>query len=352
MKFHVLAILVSVVLLGGFVLPATISAAPSDNSDAAKIPSPLTKTQEEAFTNMALSDKSVRDSIGGKDFEGVGVGFFTENIDVENPIWQPVVHLNVKDTGSVAAFLDPSGQEVTRIEEQPLVKAAINAAFASNYYTGASTVNGLRMTTTAPTYAVDATTNMATLFLLNAVENNADVGKLCNPAFYATSYWAQVGLVWTTNARSVMWADNATQCITQSTGINYVAGHVYENKIYTSGGTWYIVAKDTNTGSTFTKTRTGITYVVFENSEFNNGIFFENHNTGTSWYTKYASPHEVSATAKYSSNNGSTWSNWQSGGKQDSDCGGPRVPSTIISGNVAGGGTATWDLQDMSALDC
>lgn len=229
-----LAIVVSVVLLGGFILPATISATPDYNSDAAKLPSPLTKTQEEAFTNTALSDKSVQDSIGGKEFEDVGVGFFTENIDVENPIWQPVVHLNVKDTGSIAAFLDESGQKVTRIEKQPLVKAATNASFASNYYTGTSTVNGLRMTTTAPTYTVGGTTNTATLFLLNAVENNADISKLCNPAYYATSYWAQVGLVWTTNARAVMWADNATQCITQSTGINYVAGHVYENKIYTS----------------------------------------------------------------------------------------------------------------------
>lgn len=352
MKPYLLVIVASIVLLGGFILPATIFAAPADNSDAAKLPPALTKAQEDAFMQRALLDRSVQDRIAGKEFEGVGVGFFTENINVVNPTWQPVVHINVKDTKSVAVFLDPNGQKVTRIDEQPFIKLTTGSTFASNYYTGTSTVNGLRMTSSAPTYTTGGTTNSGTAFLLNAEEYNADVNHLCDPAYYATSYWAQVGFLWLTSTNSVVWTDNAAQCIAQGTGISYVAGHSYENKVYTSGGTWYIVAKDTNTGSAFTKTRTGITYVVFKNSEFNNGIFFENQNTGTSWYTKYASPYTVSATAKYSTDNGSTWNNWQSGAKEDANCSGATSSSTVISGNVAGGGTGTWNLQTMSGIHC
>lgn len=283
----------------------------------------------------------------------MGVGFFTSNINVANPVWSPVVHIIVKDTKSIGVFLDSEGKVVTEIEELPYVQLTHGVTFASNYYTGSSTVKGLLMTATAPIYTTGGTTNTLTAFLLNAVEYNANLSQLCNPAYYATSYWAQVGFVWTTSVESVSWADTATSCSVQSTGLSYVEGNNYEQKIYTSGSTWYIVAKNVNSGATYTKTRTGINYVAFKTNILETGIFFENQNTSTNWYTKYASPYVVSAAAKYSSTGGGTsWSNWESGGKQDQLCNHTRQSSTVISGNVASGGTGTWNLQTMSTIHC
>lgn len=333
-------------------MPTAIAQTASD--DMTKFPALLSKAEEDQLTKVALSDQRVQEKIEGKSYEPVGVGFFTDNINIQNPIWQPVVHINIKDIKSIAVFLDSEKKAVVKIEETPWAKLThLGATFASNYYTGSSTVKGLLMTSSAPTYTTGGTTNTLTAFLLNAVELNADISKLCNPAYYATSYWAQVGFVWTTSTEAVVWADTATSCAPQSTGLSYAEGNSYEYKVYTSGSTWYIVAKNVNSGATYTKTRTGITYVAFKTNEFNTGIFFENQNTGTTWYTKYASPYVVSATAKYSSTSGGTsWSNWESGAKQDQLCNDSRQSDTVISGNVASGGTGTWNLQTMSTIHC
>ncbi|MEM2761015.1 MAG: hypothetical protein QXU32_13110 [Nitrososphaerales archaeon] len=141
------------------------------SDDARKLPAPLTKAEEDELSKLALSAPEVKEKIKGKDYEPVGVGFFTANINIEAPVWQPVVHINVKDTKSIAVFLNSEKKVVVKIEETPYAKLThLGTTFASNYYTGSSTVKGLLMTASAPTYTTGGTTNTLTAFLLNAVE--------------------------------------------------------------------------------------------------------------------------------------------------------------------------------------
>ncbi|MGH9857165.1 MAG: hypothetical protein ACRD4B_04900, partial [Acidobacteriota bacterium] len=85
MKSFLLAIMAIALLVGAVILPTTIFAAdvetaPVDevvDADVAKIPAALTKAQEDEFTEKALSDKRVTDSIAEKAYHPVGVGFYT-----------------------------------------------------------------------------------------------------------------------------------------------------------------------------------------------------------------------------------------------------------------------------------
>lgn len=359
-KFHLYAILAGVLLVGSFTIPAASSSyAVAQKDDSAKIPAPLTTDKEQELLAVALSDNIVQEKVGIvqgkalKNYDFNGIGFYTDDINVDQPVWKPVVHITVAEEKSIGVFLGTDNKSVERIEEIPFGRFVNTGTFASNYYTGGSTgVNGLRFTAAAPTYTTGGTTNTLTAFLINAVASNSDTGFLCDPGHFPSTYWAQMGYAWITSSKTISWADTATGCATQTTGLTYTSGTNYEFKIFVSGTTWNMFAKNLSTGASFTKPRTGVTFLTMKTSEFNTGVFFENQNTGTSWYTKYGSTSLPGTGAKFSTDNGSTWSNWQSSSTKDQKCDGTRVNSTVIANSLSAGGTATWNLQTMSGIHC
>jgi hypothetical protein len=358
-KFSLFITAASVLLLGLVVLPPTMQAY-SQKGDDAKLPATMTTAEENKLLDLALSKKQVQDKLKDSKYDFVGIGFFTENIDVDSPTWKPIVHLNVDGLGSMAVFLDADKKNIEKIEEIAESKLTVLATppttYASNYYTGGSAgVNGMRFTASAPTYSTTSSvTNTLTAFLLNAVAANADLDFLCDPGHFPSTYFAQVGFAWSTLAETVVWTDTAAGCTPQATGLSYTEGNNYEYKIYVSGTTWKIFAKNLVSGSAFTKNRTGVTWLTMKTSEFFTGAFFENQNTGTNtnWYTKYGSTSLPGSGAKFSTDGGSTWSNWQSALKKDQKCDTSRVTSTVIAGNLASGGIGTWNLQTMSGIHC
>lgn len=347
--------LASLVVAGFFVqvLPIAIAAQQTD-PDAAKLPAALTASEEKSVVDRLLADKSVTDHFENMKHIFVGISHYTNNFNDTNPTWMPVAHFNVEKVKTLSVYLDEGMNRVLKVEEGPYVQIGLNAAMASNYYTGASTLNGLRMNAVAPTYTANPTpTNILSAFLVNAVEAGSDSNFLCDPGHFPNSYFAQSGFAYTTSVKAPSWSDTAAQCAVQGGNIPYRDGNSYEFKVVVVGTTWHMIGKNTtNNTEAFDMQRTGVTFLSFMTNTINTSVWTENQNTGTTWYQKYASPYTVSATASMTTNNGATWSNWDSASKIDHLCSGSNQADTVISGNVVSGGTGTWNLQTFSSLHC
>ncbi len=245
-----------------------------------------------------------------------------------------------------------TNSKVTNVIEYTIFKAQAaggsNNGYATNYYTGSSTINGIRLSTTAPT--VQTTEDKAMSFLSNAVARYTSPSKACNAAYYGSNYFAQIGFTWYTYVNYVIWADTSSNCAGMATGISYSAGKLYDFRIYVTNGKWHIYAKNIHTNEVFSKTRSGITYGVFENNNYNTSIFLETHtfNPAGDQFITYPS-----GTSKVSINGGSSWFNWQNGARTDLYCGTAydypyNSSKEVISGNVANGGSATWNTIRMA----
>jgi hypothetical protein len=98
--------------------------------------------------------------------------------------------------------------------------------------------------------------------------------------------------------------------------------------------------------------QSGVNNLTFQTGDINTGVWFENYNTSTNtaWVNNYAS-NTISATAQYSPNHAGNWYNWQSDASED-NCNGPLDSSSqAISGTLASGNTAYWDLSTVATED-
>jgi hypothetical protein len=348
------------VLLSWSMLPLATKAIAQEQQnphavDPKILPTPLTSKQEAQVTAIAVADKRVSDIINGRTYKFMSTDFLG---NVSSGIWNPEVHLNVANVTEITAVVDMNSHAVNNIIESPMVylghthgnyplSQGSNPTFASNFYSGSQTVEGLLATMKAPTYTT-GDQNYQTDLMLNAVEYGATEADLCSSAYYASSYWAQVGELWTQSTPYIVWTDTGFDgCPAQTTGVSYIAGHHYTAEIYTSSTSWTLFIEDTDNFASFTKIRTGMNYVVFQNNEFDNGVFLENWNTNTNWAPDF-NPTSLSSTAELSTSHGGTsWSNWDEGKTQDQDCHGNRSSSSVINGNFANGGSPSWNLNTM-----
>src|SRR5690606_9083506 len=245
---------------------------------------------------------------------------------------------------------------ITRIKTFPMIAPAVpvqavgaddNHGFAINYYTGSSTIDGLKLTTTAPTVAGQKWVDL--YWGLNAIEYNAVDSNACNQGYYDSSYFAQAGFVWAVSGY-IIWADTGVGCSPQITDVTGSAGDDFEFKIYVdSSNRWVMYGKNLDNGDQFTKTRTGIDYLVMKTNNYNTSVFMESLSSDVEG-DQIGDP---SGTVKLSTNGGSTWSNWGSAARVDQTCTG--VDNTypynsskeVISGNLASGGSATWNPDRM-----
>lgn len=320
-------------------------------------PTELSDAEYAKLVGAALRDSRVQDRIQGKAYE-VSSYDFIGNVNDSPFVWYPEVHINVGTDEQVTVVMDKADRieesTVKRVEIFPLRKPAQaigdddNHGFATNYYTGGSTINGIRLSTTAPT--IQTTQDKGMAFLLNAIALNSNESQACNAAYYGSTYFGQVGFIWAWNG-FVTWSDTATNCVPQFPAVTYSAGKSYDMKIYTSGGNWILYAKNNYTGEVFTKTRSGITYVVFKTSNYNTSVFLESQisSPAGSQFTTYPA-----GTSTVSTNGGSTWFNWQSGGRNDQSCTNVNhiypydSSKEVISGNLASGGSASWNTVRMA----
>ncbi|HET7336860.1 MAG TPA: hypothetical protein VFJ23_03095 [Candidatus Nitrosotalea sp.] len=88
------------------------------------------------------------------------------------------------------------------------------------------------------------------------------------------------------------------------------------------------------------------------NDVLNNSIFFENHNTSsyTSWPSDITGTVDATSAEEY--NSGGTGSNWSTSHNVDLDCSGTVTQSSVITGDLTSGNTATWQYLSNEPYAC
>ncbi len=226
--------------------------------------------------------------------------------------------------------------------------------FAIAYYDGsASDIRAFRVRVKAPNSFSALTQSGSLFFGLNATAKNSVISEseLCNPSNTTGSYWAQVGLALSGNLATVTWTDTRANCNPQYyQRITYGNSNTYHFIIATvrsdSSYTWNICAINATAGQQECINRSNISQGTFQRSS-HSSVWLENQLTTTDWYQSFGSNIKAGY-AKYKKVGDSTWYNWDSASKVDKKCNeGAYVRSIVISGSVANGQEATWDLQKM-----
>ena len=76
-------------------------------------------------------------------------------------------------------------------------------------------------------------------------------------------------------------------------------------------------------------------------------VFFENGYTGSGWDSQFIDGDLSRTDAQVLRSNGS-WVNWSGNAQYIRDCNGNIQTDNVISGTLRSGGTATWDVSQMT----
>jgi hypothetical protein len=274
---------------------------------------------------------------------------FAGNVSRIPVVWTLEVHLKVANTTQITALVDTNTGVVSEVFESPIYKLSQGSkpAFAYDYYTGTKTVQGLLATMNAPTYTT-GDRNFQTDLVLNAVEYGANDNNLCDHRYTATSYWAKAGELWGYSTPYIVWSGTSNDCDSQATGVKNIPCHNYTFEIFTTSLGWTMSGEDTDNFAPFTAPTTGMNYLFFQNNDVNNGEFFENWITNKDWASDFP-PTSLASIAQLSTDQGSTWTSWDSDAKQDTDCNHYPYSDTVITENLASGGSASWSLGTMAS---
>lgn len=357
-------VLLLVLLAGTIILPSTTIAKtasaqePLTREEFQKLlPPPLSTAELDTVRDIASSNGDIQKIINGRPYEFMAQDF-VGNVYADPVVWKPEIHINVANSTEVTAVIDLRNRSVSSIETLPIIQFTSSGtfqgvggssthSFASDYYSGSTTIDGVSAYSWAPSHGQSSTTTNEAL-LLNAVEAGAIDSNLCKPTYYTSSYFAQVGYAFITGTGLtqggyLMYTDTAFGCTGQYPNVNYNIGDLWQFTITSSSSGWVISGYDQTTGQSYSYTRTGVTYNYMKTNDFNMGAFFENMNTGTGWSSQFLSnPSMNSATIRPQSNH--VWSNWNSDTEKDSKCNGTPYNDNhnAMSGNLVSGGTTEW----------
>lgn len=271
----------------------------------------------------------------------------------------PVIHFKVGDNSQIGVIVDTTKGHVRKFLETHLDKATYTGpAFAEDKYTGSTSIDGIDMHLSLPTYTLPPDMNDHVVFMVNAVEASApNDNTRCNPNDYQGSYFAQSGVDYNTGGDYTGWADTKNSCnFISAPGLPYTPSHHYDFQIFVSGASWVMYGIDNDSTSNpkayFIHSQSGINHNTFQDNDPGTSVWLENWNTSafTNWYTSF-SPQSLSPTSTLSSDGGATWFNWGSttDGKQDLTCTlGNWGTDGVISNGFSSGGTATWNVKTMS----
>lgn len=272
-----------------------------DNIDFQKIaPKALDKDKLEQVKKLALENDKVKELICGKKIEFVSYDFVGNIYD--NPVvWTPEVHFNVDNVAQIVAVVNPENGTVTTVEEYPIVKGAFDTgkrAWATDAYTGSSTLTGLSMTSTPPTYtptSVDSPTGLYTNALMTG-----STGDPCNSFYWPGTAFFQAGFTfyptsgYPQSGGRITWSDTNTNCNIQVTNVPYNAGNSYKFQIYSDSinHDWVIYMLNVTTGNASTTIIFGPSNYTLVTNTSGTSVFFENSNTNTTWDNQFSGKHQ------------------------------------------------------------
>ncbi|HEV2192551.1 MAG TPA: hypothetical protein VGR54_02905 [Nitrosopumilaceae archaeon] len=315
------------------------------------MPKELSSSDLAKAVQIATSDGKVQSMIGGKSVKVLAQGFFG-NIK-ENPVvWYPTLNIGIDDKQQIMVVVDLVNGKVTQADQGPDLDKRISntqRSWASDYYSGSSTIQGHEMTPTNPTFTPNSSYNF-TAFLVNAVMSGSTDSQLCNSGS-TSSYWMQTGFFFDpSSSAKTVWTDTKQSCSALSTPITYNTSHSYQFYIFgdSVASKWTVEVFDNTLGTSYIHSVSGQSSFTLKVNDFNSGVFFENANTvhGTSsWNTQFSGT-ALSATALMEQSG--SWVNWNADTKQDDQGCKPPITDTVITGNLQSGHSATWNLTTMA----
>lgn len=160
------------------------------------------------------------------------------------------------------------------------------------------------------------------------------------------------------NSKVLVWADSSVSPFNSDAHVfgwpsppTWVNGQTLTAEVLCIGGTNYKVQAAYGTTLLAHTSNVPCTNKA-QGSEITNSVFFENGNTVSSANWKNDITSTVRATNTSEKLNGS-WSQWQNSKDKDQTCTGSRIdPSTVMTGNVKLGGTATWSNLGNMPVGC
>ncbi len=341
------------------VLPNAIASNPQSSTAQSSVdlikqnmPKELSASELVTVQQIAMSDPKVKSMIGGSTNVKVLSQGFIGNFK-ENPVtWYPVLNIGIDNIKQIMVVVDPVNSKVTQADQGPDLDKKLThllRAWASDYYSGSRTIQGLEMTPTNPTFTPNSSYNF-TAFLLNGVMSGSTDSNLCTSG--SGSYWMQTGFFFDpASSAKTVWTDTSQGCSPLVTPITYNTSHSYQFYIFgdSVAKKWTIEVIDNTISSSYIKTTSGQSSFTMLDNDFNEGIFLENANTvhgSSSWNTQFSGT-AMSASALQEQSG--SWINWDTDTKKDDQACKPLVTDTVISQNLQSGNTATWSTTTMAS---
>lgn len=322
------------------------------------LPKPLTASELTTFKQLSLSNKNVQKIINGGSYAFMGQDFVG---DLKKGTLYPEIHINVGDRTEITVVADLAHKTVISVTTGPIIKrqpfhfgSVVNGkdpSFAVDYYTGSATIDGLYDEKAAPTINTSYSQPQVA-WLLNALETGANTSLACTNGDQFANYFAQVGFQYYSQAQPT-WDDTTTNCVGQNVNLTYTGGDTYFFEIYVnSSSQWTMLGEDLNTSKYFTRAfPIAVQYDTFATSNPNTGVFFEDHDTSTTWAPYFTST--PSATdANYDLSSDSGWNAWDNDAQVLQDCSGNIVTNNVMTGQLKNSGTTDWNMTAMEAYHC
>ncbi|GEM_PF-2432373 len=342
---------------------------PQSPADIEKLlPKPLSKGQIESLQKTALSNDSVQNIIAGKPYRFMAADYVG---NIVTGIANPEVHFNISNKTEVTVVENLETGTITDIKIGSIQKLAGpvppangsklttgSAARAVDDYTGTHNIDGLigHLPTSLPGFS--ASTLPQVSYLLNGIELNAndDPAYACNSNYYYYNYFAQGGVDWGASNPHIVYADTLSNCYpVLQYSVDYNPGKTYLFEIWVTRGTynWNIYGEDMSNGKYFWyQNPNAVAQNTMKKNDVNTSVWFENHETGTSWYNDF-SPTTVSAnTIQFHDFGGNYWQKWDNDAQSVIECSGLPGYQNVITGNLINGNTANWDLIQMAQHHC
>lgn len=354
------SLIIGLILLSPMtVLPNAIASTNTQGSTQSSVdlikqnmPKELSASDLAKVQQIAMSDPKVKSMIGSStNVKVLSQGFFGNFR--ENPVtWYPTLNIGIDDKKQIVVVVDPVNGKVTQADSGPdLDKKLTNAlrAWASDYYSGSRTIQGLEMAPTDPTFTPNSSYNF-TAFLLNGVMSGSSDGQLCTSTS-TTSYWMQTGFFFDpASSAKTVWTDTKQGCSALVTPITYNTSHSYQFYIFgdSVAKNWTVEVIDNTISSSYIHSVSGQNSFTMLDNDFNEGVFLENANTvhgSSTWNTQFSGT-AMSASALQEQSG--SWINWDTDTKQDAQACKPPVTDTVITGNLRSGNSATWSTTVMA----
>lgn len=310
---------------------------------------PLSDAELNKAKGIMMQDENLRTLLKDKTLEIRSVSFVGDYNTL--PVnWHPVLHI-VDGDEIISVQIDLENQKLQKVDKYKSEKLPLNNAYAVAEYTGSqSLMKGMTMKTLNQPVGYTGSSSYTGFSALvqNAAMYGSDITKLCSASQFPANYWLQVGYVFNSAGWSYRYADTTTNCGSYILGLSAPsATDDVKFDIY-SGATWWVVLQNISKSQFAYYSQTGMNSGWIAPNQEATSVFFENnYSTTSNWNSQFTNGNPSVTSVQVQKSDG-TWVNWSTESQYILDCNGNTQTDNVISGSLASGGTATWNLSAMT----